>query len=62
MKETLASKIEAMQKRMMTNAAGARRRAYETSALKRPPTPTGARTGAASADPAVPAPDATAKP
>ena len=60
MKETLANKIEAMQKRMLTNAAGARRRAYETSALKRASGPTGARTGAA-ADPAEPAPDAAAK-
>jgi hypothetical protein len=35
MKETLANKIEAMQRRMLTNAAGARKRAYDASIKKR---------------------------
>ena len=62
MKETLGNKIDAMQKRMQTNAAGARKRAYDASALKRASPPTATRDKAAPADAAKPATDAARKP
>jgi len=61
MKETLGNKIDAMQKRMQTNAAGARKRAYDASAMKRAPVPAGARNTEAPADAAQPAPNASKK-
>ena len=61
MKETLANKIDAMQRRMLTNAAGARRKAYDASVKKRDDAAVGARSGTAPADAAAPAADGRAK-
>jgi len=61
MKETLANKIDAMQKRMLTNAAGARKRAFDASASRRAQASNVERGATASADAAEPATDTPAK-
>jgi hypothetical protein len=62
MKETLGNKIDAMQKRMQTNAASARKKAFDAALQKRDAAPTTPRGAGGRAGAAKPAANDPAKP